>query len=269
MIVEARSDTIKLCGNLLENHWLTLKSAITLLLRDHPSGIIIDCQGILECNPRGAETFIAATSFIKAHKAKVLFANLSPDLVDLLRSVPELRSGLLVAPTVEDARKALHEQRAPLVHAEGPLVLMPILSEHHPLDWLHHACQVAQLFHGTLYFAYFHVVPLTQPLDSPIEDEADLEAVLQAAQQTAKAFKIKSLSHVFRIRQAADCLKIVEKISPGAILCVLPHEASEFLQHLIMRLQKQANSEVIVLTPGQILRWPHKPGHVGLTCVVA
>lgn len=108
MIVESYEDVIVLSGALRSNFWETIHTAISLTLKRHPTGVIIDCSGITEITPDGAETFHDALDFIEEHqRARIVVAAVPPAVMEVLRQVPEVRSQLPVAATVEDARRSL------------------------------------------------------------------------------------------------------------------------------------------------------------------
>src|SRR5947207_872967 len=108
MIVESYEDVVILSGPLRSNFWETIHTAIALTLKRHPTGVIIDCSGITELTPEGAETFQDAIQFVKEHeRARIVVAAVSPQAMEVLRHVPEVRSQLPVVATVEEARRSL------------------------------------------------------------------------------------------------------------------------------------------------------------------
>lgn len=107
MIVESYEDVITLSGALRSNFWDTVHTAIALTLKRHPTGVIVDCSGIAESTAEGAETFRDMMDFIKDHDARIIVARVSEPLMDVLKSVPEVRSQLPIADSVEEARKSL------------------------------------------------------------------------------------------------------------------------------------------------------------------
>src|SRR5436853_3309421 len=107
VIVESYEDVIVLSGALRSNFWETLHTAISLTLKRHPSGVIIDCSGLVEATPEGAETFRDAMEFIHQHDARVIVAAVPPNILQVLRTVPDVRSQLAVADSVEAARHSL------------------------------------------------------------------------------------------------------------------------------------------------------------------
>ncbi|MBS1724561.1 MAG: hypothetical protein JSS66_16590 [Armatimonadetes bacterium] len=108
MIVESYEDVVILSGPLRSNFWETIHTAISLTLKRHPTGVIVDCSGITEITPEGAETFHDAIEFVKEHeRARIMVAAVPPNVKEVLKQVPEVRSQLPVASTVEEARRSL------------------------------------------------------------------------------------------------------------------------------------------------------------------
>ncbi|MBS1714097.1 MAG: hypothetical protein JST30_07135 [Armatimonadetes bacterium] len=108
MIVESYDDVVVLSGPLRSNFWDTIHTAISLTLRRHPTGVIVDCSGITALTPEGAETFHDAIRFVKSHEqARIVVAAVPPAVMEVFREVPEVRSQLPVAATVEEARRSL------------------------------------------------------------------------------------------------------------------------------------------------------------------
>ena len=62
MIIETKNDVVRLSGALKKNQWLTIRAATDLLLKDHPEGIIIDCEHLTEISSEGAKTFLSSRS---------------------------------------------------------------------------------------------------------------------------------------------------------------------------------------------------------------
>jgi len=108
MIVESYEDVVILSGPLRSNFWETIHTAISLTLKRHPTGVIIDCGGITEITPGGAETFHDAIDFVKEHeRARIVLAAVPDHVMEVLRQVPEVRSQLPVVASVEEARCSL------------------------------------------------------------------------------------------------------------------------------------------------------------------
>lgn len=108
MIVESYEDVVILSGTLRSNFWETIHTAISLTLKRHPTGVIIDCSGITELTSQGAETFQDVIRFVKDHdRARIVLAAVKPEVMEVLRHVPDVRSQLPVVASVEEARKSL------------------------------------------------------------------------------------------------------------------------------------------------------------------
>lgn len=108
MIVESYEDVIILTGALRSNFWETIHTAISLTLKRHPTGVVIDCGGITEITLAGAETFHDAIDFIAEHdRARIVVAAVPSHVLEVIMSVPEVRSQLPIAETVESARRSL------------------------------------------------------------------------------------------------------------------------------------------------------------------
>ncbi|MES1227162.1 MAG: hypothetical protein ABUL72_00740, partial [Armatimonadota bacterium] len=77
-------------------------------LKRHPSGVIIDCSQLTLMTPEGAETFHSTIKFVHLHKeARVVVAAVPEGILEVLRSVPDVRSQLPIAATVQEARRSL------------------------------------------------------------------------------------------------------------------------------------------------------------------
>lgn len=108
MIVESYEDVVLLSGSLHSNQWEAMHTAISLTLKRHPSGVIIDCSNLTSMTVEGAETFHEAIQFVQEQKeARVIVACLAPELIEILKSVPDVRSQLPLAKSVEEARRSL------------------------------------------------------------------------------------------------------------------------------------------------------------------
>src|SRR5204863_9799246 len=107
MIVESIGDVIKLSGDLTSNHWETIRTAAGLVLKRHPRGVVVDCSGITSCTEQGAETFYDMLMHIERKKSRIIVANIPPVVREALKHVPEVRSRLAVASTVEEAQHSL------------------------------------------------------------------------------------------------------------------------------------------------------------------
>ncbi len=108
MIVESYEDVVVLSGSLHSNYWETIHTAIALTLKRHPSGVIIDCSGLRDATLAGAETFHDAIEYVHEHdRARIIVAAVPQGVLEIIRQVPNLRSQLPIANSVEEARRSL------------------------------------------------------------------------------------------------------------------------------------------------------------------
>ncbi|MEZ5163631.1 MAG: hypothetical protein R2688_07745 [Fimbriimonadaceae bacterium] len=109
MIVETSEDVVKLSGALTADFAEVIETAMALTLSRHPGGVIIDCSGLSEMDAKGAKTIQAAIDFVLEHeKARIIFAAVPDHLVEVMKSVPQVRSQMALTSSVEQARQSLH-----------------------------------------------------------------------------------------------------------------------------------------------------------------
>ena len=108
MIVEASEEIITLSGVLNQPFWESVQTAIALSLRRHPSGVIIDCSKITSITEEGAHTFQYAIDYVLGQDgARIIFAAIPDNVMEVLRATPHVKSQLATAPTVEEAQASL------------------------------------------------------------------------------------------------------------------------------------------------------------------
>ena len=193
MIVESYEDVIILSGALRSNHWETLHTAISLALRRHPNGVIIDCSGLLEVTPHGADTFRSVMEFLEDHDARVIVAAVPDPVMTVLRTVPDVRSQLPIVNTVDDARQSLDL----LGHSEtegqkkkkskvSSMHVMAVLSgSAGDKEVLWTAREIVNNLSGMVHLVYPLIVPRELPLQAALPDE---EAAAKAALEAAAEF---------------------------------------------------------------------------------
>jgi len=206
MIIEAREDTITLRGAIKTDIWPAIQAAAALLLENHPTGIIIDCSAITQFTSPGARTFANALRYIHAHNVRILLAGMSPELIEIAKSVPEVRSQLPIAATVEEARSSLQlEELAPKRGKALMAGVVPMLG-----DWrtaLRHASRLALGENCEIHLVDLIKVPRTVALDTPQpEREIQGQSRLEEAKRMAQKFGLKSFVHVERVRSDAGGL---------------------------------------------------------------
>ncbi|HUV05519.1 MAG TPA: universal stress protein [Armatimonadota bacterium] len=205
MIIEARGDVIKLKGALVENQWTALKSAVTLLLVDHPRGVIMDGSGLTEVSEAGAHTFLDASSFIQAQNARVVVAGLSEDILTRIRKFPGVRSQLVVASTVDEARASLESGGVAVARGKRavPVVLVPLIGL-----WrraVQFAAVEAASRRAELHLLYMLEIPRTLPLGVPMPDmEQKARDTLTEAEKALKRRGVKVRRLTIRTRDIVE-----------------------------------------------------------------
>lgn len=219
MIVESYEDIIRLSGALRSNQWETLHTAIALSLRRHPEGVILDCEGLTECNEKGAQTFYHVMEFLKVHDARVLVAAVPRDVMEVLRNVEDVRSQLPISETVDEARKSLYfftggeledEERTShkrdQVEAEHHFLVVVQGSEcdHHLLKMAH---QMARGMRALVYVMFPIIVPRELPIQSALpEEEGRAKTCLEKADQ---ALDLDQVNHVLLLERGRDAASAV------------------------------------------------------------
>jgi anti-anti-sigma regulatory factor/nucleotide-binding universal stress UspA family protein len=170
MIIHQKGDVVELKGSLDANQWPALKSVVSLQLKQHPTGIVIDGGGLTDINEAGAHTFIDASEYIQAHHARVVAAGLSPQIQDEMRRIPGARSQLPLAASIEEARASLAIGGAEAVpeSRRKPSILVPLLGQ-----W-RKAVDYAALHadrNTELHLLYVLEIPRSMPLGVPLPDK--------------------------------------------------------------------------------------------------
>lgn len=252
MIVEIRDEVVALSGNLRRNQWPTLLSAVNVRLRHHPAGIVVDGGGLLSLTPEGAETFRDAAQHIARSSARIVVANLPPDVMRVLRQVPNLRSQLPLAPTVAEARASLGLHLAPRHHQAGDTAgdivagLLGTSADPHAVSV---ACRLGQSASGgRVHLVYLLQVPRHMPLLSPLgsEEEAAGEA-LEGLNGAVRAAGLVPVRRVERTRHRATRLvEVAQEVHAEAIVFALPADGPEELTAMAEDILARAGCSVVV-----------------------
>ncbi len=200
MIIEAREDTITLTGLVSGNIWPAIQAAAAMLLKEHPTGIIIDCSEIEGITQEGGETFADAFGYIASHNARIVVAGLGQDQLATIREVPGVRSQLPIAVSVEEARASFKLEELKLERGRARMAaVVPMLG-----NWqraVFHADRLALGESCEIHLLDLIKVPRTLPLGTPLteREEAGQER-LRAAEALVKKTRLKSYVHVRRVR---------------------------------------------------------------------
>ena len=252
MIVESYEDVIVLSGQLRTNLWDTVHTAISLTLKRHPSGVIIDCSGLTNATPEGAETFRDILEFTKNQEARVIVAAVPNNILEVLRSVSEVRSRLAIAKSVEDARASLDlvvdngKGRKKGATEKTSSILLCLSGKDVDKEALEVAAQLAEAREADLHLVYIVVVPRELPLTSPLPKEEAL------ASKALEICCLKSDRHVRiipHLERGRDVLSTIESYLHANKISLLvipitaqpadPDARAAFLKSAIQRIPQQ------------------------------
>lgn len=260
MIVESYEDVIKLSGELRQNFYATVHTAISLLLKRHPSGVIIDCSEITEITPEGAETFYNVLQFVNEHEhARIVLAGVKPHIWNVMQTIPDVRSQLPVVETVEEARKSIDlfdEQidvkKKRLFGAKvAQQTILACLNGDEPTDI--EIIAVTKELVSSMETNVVVLLPVTVPRDLPlqapipeIEDKA-IEAADIARQQLDKVHKHYTI-RLERTRSIVNLIKeMVDELKPTRIvMAIQPKRGGEAARQSLIDAVFERISEPVV-----------------------
>ncbi|MBV6458181.1 MAG: hypothetical protein HONBIEJF_01306 [Fimbriimonadaceae bacterium] len=232
MIVESYEDVVILTGALRSNYWETIHTAVSLILRRHPEGVIIDCSHITECTPEGAETFHDAMDFINANEGRVIVAAVPEAVLDVLKSVPEVRSQLPIAATIEEARSSLNltvetSPKKKKRDSEGMRKIIVCLSGGSgDINLISTAISLANDGGIATILVYPILMPRELPLQSPMPaEEAAASAAFSKATIYFEESEIPVSARVERARDIPSAIEmILEEVPATTVVIGLPDE---------------------------------------------
>jgi len=242
LFIEARGDTITLSGEIKSNIWPAIQAAAALLLRNHPTGIIVDCSLLTNCTVKGAETFSDAFRYITSHNARIVVAGLAPELLEIGKSVPGVRSQLPLADSVAEARASLRlVEITPQRGRARIAAVAPMLGV-----WqraVYHCDRLAVGEDCEIHLVDLMKVPRTLPIGTPLpEREAEGQRRLEEARKAIGDSRMKCFTHVERTRSNASGLtEFVKRLeadfavisvdeAPGGEGCMDDSEAMALVQ---------------------------------------
>ena len=209
MIVEAKGDVISLSGSLMQNHWLTIKAASNLLLKEHPEGIIIDCSGITQCTLEGVKTFKVAVDDIERVKARIILVHIPPNVWEMVRQAPGVRSSLAVAKSMDEARASLKLgllSKGP-DDKQAPVVMVPLLEGQDCVSCIHQACVVARERQAVIYLVCVLEVPRSLALNAPQGDrELQAQTLIDRAEELVRKEGLTAKPYIQRGREYSQTL---------------------------------------------------------------
>lgn len=254
VIVESYEDVIVLSGALRSNFWETLHTAISLTLKRHPSGVIIDCSGLTEATAEGAETFRDVMEFIHHQDARVIVAAVPDNVLDVLRTVPDVRSQLPVTDSVESARRSLDLVIEPKVSkkrgsngATAEKVVICLSGKPADREALRVASNICEVRECELHLVYVVIVPRDLPLTAPLPKE---EGVAASALDSAKTLVDKHTRWFPHLERGRDIVSTLEdflaEVKASLIIFPLPQgQEHEGNGQLIRASMSKIRQEII------------------------
>lgn len=223
MIVESYDDVIVLTGALRSNFWSTIHTAISLTLKRHPTGVIIDCSGITEITPDGADTFRDAIEYVEEHDpARIVVAAVPQNVLDVLRTVPEVKSQLPIAKTVEDARRSLDllvEEGGELkkrkkdsdVRSYDRTIVAVLSGDDSDEELMFVTDELLSTMPAKVVLLYPIIVPRNLPLQAPMPNE---ESKAVKSIETAKAHLVRTkTAHEVRVEHGRDYPSLIHEVT--------------------------------------------------------
>ncbi len=251
MIVEIRDEVVALSGMLRRNHWPTLESAVNVRLKHHPAGIVVDCSGLIGLTLEGADTFRNAASHIARGGARIVLANVPPDVMAVIRQVPNLRSQLPIAETVAAARASLGLETRVRTGAAGDSthdVVAGLLGTEADPHAVAVACRLGQPLTSRVYLTYVLVVPRNMPLLSALgPEEEKAQSTLERLDGAVRLARLQPVPRVERTRDPATRLiEVAGETRAESIVLALPPGCPEDLVALAQALLARAPCDVVI-----------------------
>lgn len=244
MIVESYEDVVMLSGALVSNQWSTLHTALSLQLQRHPEGVIIDCSGLTQMNEAGADTFYHVMQFLHQYDARVIVAALPQGLLEIVRRVPDVRSQLPMARTLEEARNSLYllSDGELSDHGHGSKKKKGNFDKHLLVCLsgttcdqylLETAVQMADGLNADVHLLYPIQVPREMPINAPLPSvEKEAKAALDKAEELMSAQRVAHSMSVERGRDAVSAVQsAIEESVVDYILFGLPSDDSSGTDH--------------------------------------
>ncbi|MCE5314928.1 MAG: universal stress protein [Armatimonadota bacterium] len=224
MIIEAREDTITLRGSIKTNIWPAIQAAAALLLEHHPTGIIIDCSAVDKITAKGAETLADAFRYIQERNARIVVAALSPELLEIGKEVPGVRSQVSIAATVDEARASLELEEVTPERGKARLAaVVPMLGEWQSA--VDHACRLAIGQSTEIHLVDLIKVPRALPIGTPLpERESAGQQRLETGKALVAAMGFKVFAHVERVRaKSTGLIDFVKQLEADYAVVSIDH----------------------------------------------
>lgn len=220
MIVSSHNDSVLLRGALHKNEWLTVKALAKLLLQQHPQGILIDCTGLTEVSASGAKTFLEAMHDIQSEGARIIMVNLPENVLEMVKTVPGVRSQLPIARSIEEARASLRMSKStgePARTQTENTILVPLVDGLDTEYAITMASRLAREFRLPITLVSLLVVARNLPLGAPLGDE---EEAAHARLDRAAPLVVKQNLRPVKL------LERVRGVEEGILSVIKTHKAS-------------------------------------------
>lgn len=199
-----QGDVMILKGALEENQWPYMRSVMKLMLAQNPSGVIIDASGLTEVSEAGSRTFMDASSFIQAENARVVVAALPERILTEIKKIPGVRSQLVVASSVAEARSSLETGGGVALSPQAkPAVVVPLIGAWSRV--LSIAALEASNRRTEVYLVYVLQVPRNLPLGEPVPElEHEAQKTLAEAEKMLRSKGVKVRKTTTRSRDITE-----------------------------------------------------------------
>lgn len=260
MIVESYEDVIILSGALHSNNWETLHTAVSLTLKRHPTGVIIDCSGITEASIDGIETFHDAIDFVSEHdQARIIVAAVPPNVLAVMKMVPEVRSQLPIVKTVEEARRSLDllveedehggkKRKKESVKTERTILVCLAVDETEPFV-LELAAELSAFLPTKVVILLPVWVPRELPLQAPLpEVEVCARRVADASRQRLEELGIPYEVKLERTRDFASLIQeVADEINPAHIIIGIRNDErqKDDIQKVLVSIQERNKRSLV------------------------
>ncbi|MCE7700084.1 MAG: universal stress protein [Methanobacterium paludis] len=224
------------------------------MLQDHPQGIIIDCSELERVSEDGAKTFLEAMHDIQLAGARMVVANLPQDVLQVIRTIPGVRSQLPIASSLEEARASLLlSAHAPSMDGQ-PLgensILVPLVDCVDIGHTLAIAARFARDLRQQIVLVYLLQVALNLPLCTPLpEEELEANRRMEQAMHLAKTFNIHPAIHIERVRDPDEgLLQVIKKQKASHVIVASRADQAntEEFQTLLDLLLHRAPCDVLI-----------------------
>jgi nucleotide-binding universal stress UspA family protein len=241
---------ISLSGAITQNLWPVLSPVIKLQLKQHPSGIVLDCHGIQDFTETGGETFLEAARYIQAKHGQIILAHAPASVMDALRDTPNISRLLPLAWNVAEGRERLHLPHCP---ESATTILVGMLGSPADAHAIALACQL--LTHTdspanarVLHLAYLVKITHETPLISADGEKETLAC--ESLETIATHLHQQDISVSIRVERsrhpARHLLEIAQESKPEQLILALSQQASEEDTEFLEYILEHASCDVLV-----------------------